>query len=171
MFFHTKYWILWPVICATGSASIHFVKYSMATTRYFIYRTARGNGPRMSIPQVWNDHGLSGLVRWGRIMPISMSLALLASLCIPRAIFPYGWPVVPRTNGFWRESSTTDVISTYPFVELCHDARALFTTYANQDRVCIPMSEQIPIHKSIPARILLDYSGLCGLQRKYPSTK
>ena len=34
---------------------------------------------------------------------------------------------------------------TYPFVELCHDVRALFTTYANQDRVCIPMSEQIPI--------------------------
>jgi len=58
MFVHTKCWILWAVICATGSTSIHFVKYSMAITRYFIYRTARGNEPRMSIPQVWNDHGL-----------------------------------------------------------------------------------------------------------------
>jgi len=40
------------MICATGSALIHFVKYSMATTRYFIYRIAKGKGPKMSIPQV-----------------------------------------------------------------------------------------------------------------------
>jgi len=52
MFFHTKCWTLWGVICATGLVSIHFVKYSMATTRYFICRTAKGNGPIMLIPQV-----------------------------------------------------------------------------------------------------------------------
>ena len=58
IFFHTKCWTLWVVIYTTGSASIHFVKYSMATTRYFIYRTTRANGPRMSIPQVCNGHEL-----------------------------------------------------------------------------------------------------------------
>ena len=55
MFFHTKCWILWAMICATGSTSIHFVKYSMATTRYFSCRIAKEKGPRISIPQVWND--------------------------------------------------------------------------------------------------------------------
>ena len=58
IFFHTKCWILRAVIYATGPASIHFMKYSMATTRYFICRTAKGNGPRISIPQVWNGQGL-----------------------------------------------------------------------------------------------------------------
>jgi len=51
MFLHTKCWTLWAVICTTGSASIHFVKYSMTTIRYFICRTVRGNDPKMSIPQ------------------------------------------------------------------------------------------------------------------------
>ena len=36
IFFHTKCVILWVVIYAIGSALIHFVKYSMATMRYFI---------------------------------------------------------------------------------------------------------------------------------------
>ena len=43
---------------STGLASIHFVKYSMETTRYFICRTVKGKGPRISIPHVWNNHGL-----------------------------------------------------------------------------------------------------------------
>ena len=49
---HTKLSILCAVIWATGSASIHLVKYSIATTKYFICLTANGKGPRMSIPQV-----------------------------------------------------------------------------------------------------------------------
>jgi len=28
----------------------------MATMRYFIFRIAKGKGPRMSIPQVWKGH-------------------------------------------------------------------------------------------------------------------
>ena len=52
MFFHTKCWILRVVIYATGSASIHFVKYFMAITRYFICLITKGKGPRISIPQV-----------------------------------------------------------------------------------------------------------------------
>jgi len=58
IFFHTKCVILWIVICATSSASIHFVKYSIATTRYFICLIAKGKGPRMSIPHVWNGQVL-----------------------------------------------------------------------------------------------------------------
>ena len=52
MFFQTKCCTLCAVIWATGSASIHLVKYSMATIRYFIFLIVRGNGPRMSIPHV-----------------------------------------------------------------------------------------------------------------------
>ena len=58
MFFQTKCCTLCAVICATGSASIHLVKYSMATIKYFIYLIASGNEPRISIPQVWKGHGL-----------------------------------------------------------------------------------------------------------------
>jgi len=50
MFFHTKCWTLWAVICAIGSASIHSVKYSMVTMRYLIWRMVKGKGPKMSIP-------------------------------------------------------------------------------------------------------------------------
>ena len=57
-FFHTKCWILWVVIWAIGSASIHLVKWSMVTMRYFIQRKAKGNGPKIIIPQVWKVHGL-----------------------------------------------------------------------------------------------------------------
>ena len=58
MFFHTKCWTLWAIICATGSASIHLVKYLMATMMYFIWRRAKEKGPKMSIPQVLKGHGL-----------------------------------------------------------------------------------------------------------------
>ena len=58
MFLHTKCWTLWVVICATGSASIHFVKYSVANTRYFICLISKRKGPRISIPHVRNGHGL-----------------------------------------------------------------------------------------------------------------
>ena len=57
-FFHTKLWILCAVIWAIGSTSIHFVKYSIATTKYFICLIAKGKGPKMSIPHVWNGQGL-----------------------------------------------------------------------------------------------------------------
>ena len=58
IFFHTKCCTLCAVICATGSASIHLVKYSMATIKYFICLIASGKGPRMSSPHVWKGHGL-----------------------------------------------------------------------------------------------------------------
>ena len=58
MFFQTKCCTLCAVICATGSASIHLVKYSMATIKYFICLIANGNRPKISIPQVWKGHAL-----------------------------------------------------------------------------------------------------------------
>jgi len=58
-FFQRKVCTLWTVITATGSTSIHFVKYSIATIRYFNCRIAWGKGPRMSIPQVWNEQRLN----------------------------------------------------------------------------------------------------------------
>ena len=101
-------------------------------------------------------------------MPVSMLLALLTPLCIPRAFFIHSWPVISYTNNLRRESSATDVTPAYPFVNFCHNARALLTMYTYQGRVSIPVSEQIPVDQSVFARVLLDYSGLCGFQREYP---
>ena len=36
---------------------------------------------------------------WWRLVPVSVLLTLLALLCIPHAVFPYGWPIVCCTNG------------------------------------------------------------------------
>ena len=95
-------------------------------------------------------------------MLVSMLLALLALLCIPCAIFPHGWPIISCTNGLRRESSAIDVAPAYPFMEFCHDARALLTTYTYLDRVSEPMSKQLSIDQGVLARIFLDFSGLCG---------
>ena len=62
-------------------------------------------------------------------MPIGVLLTLLASLRVLRVILLHGQPIVPRPNGFGRESLVTDVTPTYTFVELCHDMRALLTTH------------------------------------------
>ena len=56
--FQTKLRTFWVVITATGSVSIHLVKYSIATIRYFTCPAAKGNRPRMSIPYVWKGHRL-----------------------------------------------------------------------------------------------------------------
>ena len=50
--------LLWRVLALAprqvnlGSPSTHLVKYSMATTRYFIWQIASGKGPNMYIPHV-----------------------------------------------------------------------------------------------------------------------
>ena len=92
-----------------------------------------------------------------------MLLALLAPLCIPRAIFPYGWPVISCTNGLRRERSVADVATAYPFMQFCHNARALLTTYTHQNRVGEPMPKQLSIDQGVLARIFLNFTGLCGL--------
>jgi len=101
-------------------------------------------------------------------VPVSMLLALLASLCIPRSVFPHGCPIIPGTDTLRRESSPTDVTPAYPFVKLCHNACALLTTYVYQGGVSKPMSKQILVDQVVLAQILFDYSGLYGFQREYP---
>jgi len=49
------------VICATGSASTHLVKVSMATIENLYLPRAFGNGPSISIPHVVNGQD-SGMV-------------------------------------------------------------------------------------------------------------
>jgi len=93
---------------------------------------------------------------------VSMLLALLAALCIPRAVFPYGSPRISCVNDLQRESSATDVTPAYSFVKLCHNGRELLTTYTYQGGVSETMSEQIPVDQGVSARILFDFSGLCG---------
>jgi len=88
---------------------------------------------------------------WGRLVPVSMLLALLALLCIPRAVFPHGWPAISCANNLRRESSTTDVTPAYPFVKFFHNVRALLTTYTYQGGVSEPMFEQIPVDQGVSA--------------------
>jgi len=101
-------------------------------------------------------------------VPVSMLLALLAALCVPRAVLPHAWPIISCANSHRRKSSATDVTPAYPFAKFCHNARALLTTYTYQGGVSETMSEHIPVDKGVSARILLDYSGLCGFHREYP---
>ena len=53
------------------------------------------DSPGMERPRAVNRYELF----WWRFVPISVSLTLLALLYVPRAVFPYGWPIVSHTNG------------------------------------------------------------------------
>jgi len=65
----------------------------------------------------------------GRLVLVSMLLALLAPLCILCVVLPHSWPVISYADSLSQESSATDVTPSYPFVEFCHNARALLTMY------------------------------------------
>ena len=109
----------------------------------------------------------SEIFSW-RLVLVSVLLTLLALLCIPSAIFPYGWLIISRTNGLWCERSATDMTPTYPFMEFCHYSCALLATYTYQNRVGKPVSEQFPVNEGVFAQIFLYFSGLCGFQWDYP---
>jgi len=57
IFFQINSLTLLPEITTTGSASIDFVKYSTTTIKNLSCLTPLGNGPKIFIPQVLNDHG------------------------------------------------------------------------------------------------------------------
>ena len=101
-------------------------------------------------------------------MSVNMLLALLAPLCILCAVFPHGWPIISCTNSLRFESWATDVAPAYPFLEFCHDARALLTTYTYHDRVSEPMSEQLSIDQGVLAQIFLAF---VGSNENVPSAK
>jgi len=90
------------------------------------------------------------------MMAIGLLFALLAS-CVPRAVFSHSWPVVSCSDGLRRKSSAADVTPQYTFMEFCHDACALFTTYTGQDRVSVPVSKQFSVNQGIFTCIFLDY--------------
>ena len=55
-------------------------------------------------------------------MAIGVLLTLLATLCILLAVLPHCRPVVTCTEGSCGQSSTPNVTSAYPFMELGHDS-------------------------------------------------
>jgi len=83
-------------------------------------------------------------------MIISVLLTLITSLCMLRAVFPHGRPIVPRPNNIQGESSSPDMTSADAFMELYHDARTLIPTYTGEDRMSLAMSEQFSIYQGIP---------------------
>jgi len=104
-------------------------------------------------------------------MPVGVLLALIASLCIARAVLPHGRPVVPRLDDFWRKSSVVDVTPTYTFMELCHDTRALLVAHTRQDRVSVAMFKQLSIYQGIPTCIFPIDPGFRCFSGSKPSAK
>jgi hypothetical protein len=51
MFYEKSFWAVFDVIVDTALASIHLVKYSMATKANLRFPWAVGSGPTMSRPQ------------------------------------------------------------------------------------------------------------------------
>ena len=80
-------------------------------------------------------------------MSVSMLLALLAALCVPRAVLPHGWSIISCANSLRRESSATDVTPAYLFVNFCHNTRELLTIYTYQCGVSETKSEEIPVDR------------------------
>jgi hypothetical protein len=59
IFYQKNFWTMAEVMVARGLASIHFEKYSTATTTYFKFPCAGGSGPNKSRP-----HLCIGQVGW-----------------------------------------------------------------------------------------------------------
>lgn len=89
MFFHTKFWPFEVEMTTIVSASIHSMKYSIATIRNFNCLVTKGNRPRIYIPHVWKGHGLA-------IKCNSFTGArIFSSVFLP--VFLHGGPIVPTS--------------------------------------------------------------------------
>jgi len=94
-------------------------------------------------------------------MPIGVLLALLATLGISLAIFPHCGPVISCADSPCCQSSTPDVASTNPFVELGHNSRTLLSVYTYKKRVCKSEPVKLAIDEGKLVGALLYLSGLC----------
>ena len=142
MFFQTKCCTLCAVICATGSASIHFVKYSIATIKYFLPYRQWKRAQDVDPPGVERPRTVYGpQFLWRCLVPIGVLLALLAPLGVSDTIFPHGWPIETRTYYLGCQRSSPHVAPTNPFMEFRHYPCALISTHTRQDWVCKPMPE------------------------------
>ena len=63
--FHKKSMVFYPLdeVDASGSVSIHLMKYLMANTKNFFYPLADDNGPLISTLYWSNGHGAEMVVR------------------------------------------------------------------------------------------------------------
>ena len=102
----------------------------------------------------------------GCVMPINMLLTLFASLCIPHAVLPHSWSIVPSSNDLQGESSPFDVASTNVFMELFQDTGALIPTHTSGDRMSVAT-----VHQGIPSCVPLDRLCLCGLCQEHTINK
>ena len=85
-------------------------------------------------------------------MPVSVLLALLATLGISLAIFPHCGPVITCMDSSCRQRSTSNVAPTNPFMELGHNSRALLSVYTYKKRMC----KSEPVHLAINEGNLLE---------------
>ena len=99
-------------------------------------------------------------------MPIGVLLTLLATLCIHLAVLPHRWPVVTCTEDSCGQSSTPDVTSTYPFMELGHNSCTFFSVHTFQEWVREPKPIQLAINHCELAGVLLYLPSLHRIQRE-----
>ena len=97
-------------------------------------RSQNVDSPRMKRPRAVNRLQFLGR----RFVPIGVLLALLATLCVLLAVLPHCWPVVTCKEGSYGQSSTPDVASANPFMELGHDSCTFLSVHTFQEWVCEP---------------------------------
>ena len=105
------------------------------------------------------------------MMPISVLLTLITSLCVFYAIFPHGRLIIPHPNSLQGESSSLDMTPIDAFMELCHDVRTLILAHVGEDGVCVAMSKQLSIYQGIPAWVLFNYLSLHRLYWEHSISK
>jgi len=105
------------------------------------------------------------------MMPVSMRLTLLASLCIPHAVLPHSRPIVPCANDLQGERSPSNMASTNAFMEICHDTDTLISTYTGEDGMSVAMTEQLSINQGISFCVSLDRLRFYRFCQKHPISK
>lgn len=117
MFFQMNFWTAATVIVPSGSASIQWEKYSMATTANLYPFRATGNGPRVSNPHLANGQ-IGPRLRY--CLASAVPLAAFALLYVLNTYFKYGWPVYSLAKHLRCDGPCRLVSATHPLMYFLH---------------------------------------------------
>ena len=113
-------------------------KIFLATMRYFIWHMPKGKGPKCVFPTCGKAMGCKSITAPQLVHGTNHVLLTLFTLMdIFPAIFLHCQPIVPCSDDFQRESSSTNVATTNILVKLGHYSGALVSTYTGEEWVSI----------------------------------